>query len=129
MWKNHKQRKSVERWKDNLSRRVQESESEVTQSCPTLWDPMDCSLPSSSVHGIFRAIVLEWIAISFSMGSFQPRDRTWVFRIVDRRFTVWATREVRRVQDVTNFALRGMCCTWDRQLRIERTQDLLYKGP
>ena len=44
------------------------------QSCPTLCDPMDCSLPGSSVHGIFQAIVLEWIAISFSRGSFQPRD-------------------------------------------------------
>ena len=40
--------------------------SEVAQSCPTLCDPMDCSLPSSSVHGIFQAIVLEWVAISFS---------------------------------------------------------------
>ena len=43
-----------------------ESESEVTQSCPTLCDPVDCSLPNSSVHGIFQAIVLEWITISFS---------------------------------------------------------------
>ena len=46
-----------------------ESESEVTQSCPTLCDPMDCSLPGSSVHGISQAIVLEWIAISFSRRS------------------------------------------------------------
>ena len=53
-----------------------------------------CSLPGSSVHAIFQAIVLEWIAISFSRGSSQPRDRTQVSRIVDRRFTVWATREV-----------------------------------
>ena len=42
------------------------SESEVAQSCPTLSDPMDCSLPGSSVHGIFQARVLEWSAISFS---------------------------------------------------------------
>ena len=63
-------------------------EREVTQSCPTLCDPMDCSLPGSSVHGIFQAIVLEWIAISFSKGSSQPRDRTRVSRIVDRRFTI-----------------------------------------
>ena len=42
------------------------SESEVAQSCPTLSDPMDCSLPGSSVHGIFQARVLEWGAISFS---------------------------------------------------------------
>ena len=39
-----------------------DSDSEVAQSCPTLRDPMDCSLPGSSVHGIFQAIVLEWIA-------------------------------------------------------------------
>ena len=44
------------------------------QSRPILCDPMDCSLPGSSVHGIFQAIVLEWIAISFSRGSSQPRD-------------------------------------------------------
>ena len=42
------------------------SESEVAQSCPTLSDPMDCSLPGSSVHGIFQAGVLEWSAIAFS---------------------------------------------------------------
>ena len=42
------------------------SESEVAQSCPTLSDPMDCSLPGSSVHGIFQARVLEWCAIAFS---------------------------------------------------------------
>ena len=42
------------------------SESEVAQSCPTLSDPMDCSLPGSSVHGIFQARVLEWGAIAFS---------------------------------------------------------------
>ena len=42
------------------------SEREVTQSCPTLRDPMDCSLPGSSVHGIFQARVLEWGAIAFS---------------------------------------------------------------
>ena len=43
-----------------------ESESEVAQSCRTLSDPMDCSLPGSSIHGIFRATVLEWGAIAFS---------------------------------------------------------------
>ena len=45
------------------------SESEVVQSCPTLCDPMDWSLPGSSVHDIFQARVLEWVAISFSKGS------------------------------------------------------------
>ena len=43
------------------------SESEITQSCLTLSDPMDCSLPGSSVHGIFQARVLEWVAIAFSI--------------------------------------------------------------
>ena len=47
---------------------------------------MDCSLPGSSVHGIFQARVLEWVAISFSRGSSWPRDRTWVSCIAGRRF-------------------------------------------
>ena len=67
------------------------SDSEVAQSCPTLRDPMDSSQPISSIRGIFQARVLEWVAISFSRGSSWPRDLTWVSRIVDRRFTVWAT--------------------------------------
>ena len=73
---------------------MKESESEVAQSCPILCDPMDCSLPGSSVHGIFKARVLEWVAISFSRGSSQPRDQTQVSWVVGRRFTIWATREV-----------------------------------
>ena len=64
-----------------------ESESEVAQSW-TLCDPMDCSLPGSSVHGIFQAIVLEWIAIFFSRGSSLPRDRIQVSCIAGRCFTV-----------------------------------------
>ena len=47
--------------------------SKVTQSCPTLCGPMDCSLPGSSVHGIFQARVLEWVAISFSRGIYSTR--------------------------------------------------------
>ena len=45
----------------------------VAQSCPILWDPMDCSPPASSVHGILQARILEWVAIPFSRGSSQPR--------------------------------------------------------
>ena len=66
---------------------------EVTQSCPTLCDPTDCSLPGSSICGIFQARIMEWVAISFSRGSSRPRDWTWVSSIADRCFTVWATRE------------------------------------
>ena len=47
----------------------------------------------SSVHGIFQARILEWVAISFSRRSSRSRDQTWVSRIVGRHFTVWATRD------------------------------------
>ena len=65
----------------------------VAKSCPTLCDCMDCSLPGSSVHGISQARLLEWVAIYFSRGSSQPRDRTWVSCVAGRFFTIWATRE------------------------------------
>ena len=71
-------------------------ESEVPQSCLTLCDPMDCSPPGSSVHGILQARILEWVAISFSRGSSQARDRTQVSRIAGRRFNLWATREAQK---------------------------------
>ena len=50
----------------------------VAQSCPTLCDPVDCSPPGSSVHGILQARILEWVAVPFSRGSSQPRDRIQV---------------------------------------------------
>ena len=64
----------------------------VTRSCPTLCDPMDCSPPSSFVHGIFQARILEWLAISFSGGSSQPKDQTGISCVEGRFFTIWATR-------------------------------------
>ena len=67
--------------------------SEVAQLCPTVCDCMDCSLPDSSVRGIFQARILEWVVISLSRGTSRPRDRTWVSRIVGRGLTGWATRE------------------------------------
>ena len=57
---------------------------------------MDCSPPGSSVHAIFQARILEWVAISFSRGSSQPRDRTRVSCTAGRFFTNWATREKER---------------------------------
>ena len=53
------------------------SESEVAQSCLTLRNPMDCSLPGSSVHGIFQARVLEWVAIAFSLGYPRRIQLAW----------------------------------------------------
>ena len=74
----------------------EKKESKVSQLCPTLCNPMDCSssgAQGSSVHGIFKARVPERVAISFSRGSFWFRDQTRVSHIVGRRFNSWATRE------------------------------------
>ena len=60
----------------------------VAQSCPTLWDPMDCI-----AHGILQARILEWVAFPFSRGSSQPRDQTEVSCIADGFSTSWTTRE------------------------------------
>ena len=65
----------------------------VAQSCLTFCDPMDCSLPGFSVHGILQLRILEWIAIPFSRGSSRPRDQTWVSCIASGLFTTWAIRE------------------------------------
>ena len=59
----------------------------ITQSCLTHCDPMNCSLPGSSVLGILQARILEWVAIFFSRGSSQPRDQTWISYFAGRFFT------------------------------------------
>ena len=66
-----------------------------------LWDPMDCSLPNSSVHGILQARVPEWVSISLPKGSSWPRDQTPVFCIAGRFFINWATGEA---QTVVNYS-------------------------
>ena len=63
----------------------------VAQSCSTLCNPRDCSLPGSSVHGIFQARILEWVAILFCRGSSQPRNWNCTSPIAGRFFTIWAT--------------------------------------
>ena len=65
----------------------------VAQLCLILCNPMDCSLPGSSVHGILQARILECVAIPFSRESSRPRDQTQISCIRGRVFTVWATRE------------------------------------
>ena len=63
----------------------------VTQSCPTLYNPLDYT-----VHEILQARILEWVAFPFTRGSSQSRDRTQVSRIAGRFFTTQITREVRK---------------------------------
>ena len=104
--------------------------SEVTQSCPTLCDPMDCSPPGSSVHGILQARILEWVAISFSRGSSRPRDWTQVSRIVGRCFNLWATREALLTQKGGNFHLvpeksKEDYPTFFRISKLERTLETI----
>ena len=66
----------------------------VTEACPTLCHPMDCSPPGSSVHGILQARMLEWVAIPFCRGSSQQRDRTWVSWIADSLYHPSHQREL-----------------------------------
>ena len=67
---------------------IKGSEAKVAQSCLALCDPMNYT-----AHGILKSGTLEWLAVLFSRGSSQPRDRIWVSRIEGRLFTVRATRE------------------------------------
>ena len=73
-----------------------ESCSVMSDSC----DPMDSSLPGSSVHGNLQARILEWVAISFSRASSQPRNRTQVSCIAGRFFTNWAMGEAHRIASI-----------------------------
>ena len=66
----------------------------VIQSYSTLCDPMDCSLPGPSVHGILQERILEWVAIPFFRKSSRPRDWTQVSLIAGRFLTVWTTRDI-----------------------------------
>ena len=65
----------------------------VTQSWLTLCNSIDCSPPGSSVHGILQARILEWVAIPFSRGSYQPRNWTQVSYTAGRFFTLWPTKQ------------------------------------
>ena len=72
---------------------------------------------SDSIHGIFQARILKWVAISFSRGSSQPRDQTQVSRTAGRRFTVWATREA-PLCDTVDHSLSDSSVRWILQARM-----------
>ena len=84
----------------------------VAQWC-RLCNPMDGSPPGSSVHGIFQARILEWVAIPFSRGSSQARDQTHVSCAAGRFFTIWATREaLKKGQHCIITKLLKLCVHW-----------------
>ena len=82
-------------------------EAVVTQSCLILCDSIDCSPPDSSVHEILQSRTLEWVAISFSRGSFWPRNRTRLSCVAGRFFTDWTTREPIFHSSVSLFLVLG----------------------
>ena len=86
---------------------------------------LDCSLPGSMVHGNFPARVLEWVAISFSRGSSQPRDWIRVSRIAGRCFTIWATREALSTRYLKVIIETEERTTWKDWYR----QSLRFIGP
>ena len=102
-----------------------QSESEVAQLCPTLCNPVDCSPPCSSVHGIFQARVLEWVAISFSGGSSLPRDWTQVSHIVSKtlyRLSHQGSPNVRKasIKELSlTYQKNGPQCAWSSFTAVE----------
>ena len=104
----------------------------VVQSCLTPCNPLSCSPPGSSIHEVFQARIVEWVAISYFRGSSSPRDQTQVSGIAGRFFTIWASRvttihkfqinavsQERRLQSLTNVnpALTGRIeTTWDESI-------------
>ena len=97
----------------------------VAQLCLTLRDPVDCSLPGSSVHGILQARILEWVAIPFSRGSSWPRDWTRVSNIAGRFFTIWGTREAEKKKNYFQWRNQSRLY-WEKHLNyhLRKNQDL-----
>ena len=84
---------------------------------------MDCSLPVSSVHGIPQARIMQWVAISFSRGTSQPRDQTQVSYIASRCFNLWATREALRFPHICLYILT---LSWVRAVQFSSVQLLTH---
>ena len=87
----------------------------VAQLCLTLYNPMDCSLIGSSVHGILQARILERVAISFSKECSRIRDWTWVSCIAGIFFTFWATREAPNTGQGTVGGNKNWCSHYGKQ--------------
>ena len=111
-----------------LDPKPQKRKLKLLQLCLTLCDPMDYSLPGSSFHGILQARILEWVAISFSRGSSQSRDQTWVSHMAGGFSTDWATGEAKGSlsgdRDVTDGLVKmrslGQTLTQEDQVLMKR---------
>ena len=102
----------------------------LTQSYPTLYNPMDCSLPASSVHGILQARILEWVAIPFSRASSQPKDWTQVSCISGRFSTVWESESPEKPYSSSNMEKRAQnqSTLHNRKFKLEKIRILLSKA-
>ena len=104
----------------------------AAQSCQTLYKSTDSSLPGSSVHGILKARILEWVATSFSRGFSWSRDWTWVSCIAGRFFTNWTTRETGLIMDLPSrvFVRNKWNSTWpiSDQLQIRSSTNVFLKS-
>ena len=81
----------------------------IAQLCLTLCDPVNCSPPGSSVHGILQARIMEWVAVPFSRGSPQPKDGPQVSRIAGGFLTIWATWEIKKTTKKEQFLCWCFC--------------------
>ena len=96
---------------------------QLLQSCPTLCNPMDCSLPGSSVRGILQARILEWVAMSFSRGFSQPRDWTcisWGSCIAGRFFTTEPPRKPQSRYNLPAKRAKSLLCCFTETLAETR---------
>ena len=98
----------------------------VTQSSLTLCDPMDCSPPGSSVHGILHARILEWVAMSSSKGSSQPRDKTQTSHIACRFFTAESQGKPKNTGVGSLSLLQGIFPTQGSNPGLQHCRQILY---
>ena len=100
----------------------------VTQSSLTLSDPMDCSPPGSSAHGILQTRILEWVSMPSSRGSPQPRDKTQVSCFVRGFFTISATREAMNTGLGSLSRLQGIFLDQESNQSLLHCRWVLYQG-
>ena len=94
----------------------------IAKSCPTLWDAMACSSPGSTVHVISQARILEWVAISFSRGSSQPRDGTSIYGISCLAVGLFTTEPSGKLMYLCIF------CNWEKQKTKNKLLNLAPVG-